>query len=102
MKSKIILVFVFLFLLVTTFMSAHPGSGIVIDQYGQIYFTDTGKGIWKIDVRGNLTFIPASRFHWMLLDEPGSFAESPKNFGGYFERINPAGSKTTLIMCSDF
>ncbi len=24
--------------------SAHPGFGIVIDNDGQIYFTDTGKG----------------------------------------------------------
>ena len=33
-------------------VTAHPGSGIVIDKEGNIYFTDTGKGVWKIDTKG--------------------------------------------------
>ena len=82
--------------------TAHPGSGIVVDQYGQVYFTDTGKGVWKIDVNGKLTYLPASRFHWITIDEAGSFAGSPKNFGQYFERVTPQNNKPALIMCSDF
>ncbi len=82
--------------------SAHPGSGIVIDKDGQVYFTDTGKGIWKIDKQGKLTFIPASRFHWMAIDEVGNFSESQKSFGGYFERVTMKSAKPSLIMCSDF
>jgi len=46
-------------ILVQTKAFGHPGSGIVIDKYGQIYFTDTGKGVWKIDVKGHLTYVPA-------------------------------------------
>src|SRR6185503_1825840 len=82
--------------------SAHPGSGIVIDKYGQVYFTDTGQGVWKIDKQGKLTAIPASLFHWMTIDEDGSYAESPKRFGEWFERVTPEGSKPVLIMSSDF
>jgi DNA-binding beta-propeller fold protein YncE len=89
-------------LLLGTRASAHPGSGIVIDQYGQVYFTDTGKGIWKIDKQGKLTYLPASRFHWMAIDEAGNFAGSPKSFGEYFEKVTMKNSRPSLIMCSDF
>jgi streptogramin lyase len=91
-----------LFVLFGTNTSAHPGSGIVVDKNGQIYFTDTGMGVWKIDNQGKLIYIPASRFHWMALDEIGSFAESRKNFGEYFERVTAQSIKPALIMCSDF
>ena len=30
--------------------ATHPGSGIVIDKEGNIYFTDTGKGIAKANI----------------------------------------------------
>jgi DNA-binding beta-propeller fold protein YncE len=81
---------------------AHPGSGIMVDKEGQVFFTDTGRGVWKIDRQGNLTHVPASLFHWMALDETGSFAASEKNFGEWFERVTPLGSKPALIMSSDF
>lgn len=97
-----ILIFAFLQMLVSTITSAHPGSGIVVDKYGQIYFTDTGKGVWKIDAQGKLTYLPASKFHWMTIDAIGYFAESPKSFGEYFERVTPQSTKPALIMCSDF
>src|SRR5215211_6901363 len=68
-----------LWLLFGTAAIAHPGSGIVIDKEGNVYFTDTGKGVWKIDKKHKLTYIPASKFHWMTLDTIGYFAESPKS-----------------------
>lgn len=82
--------------------SAHPGSGIVVDKHGQIFFTDTGQGVWKIDMQGKLIYVPASKFHWLAIDEVGYFAESQKNFGEWFERITPKSSKPVLILCSDF
>ena len=82
--------------------SAHPGSGIVVNKQGEIFFTDTGRGVWKIDKDGNLSYMPASQFHWMALDEVGYFAESQKSFGEWFERVTPQGTKPALIMCSDF
>jgi len=81
---------------------AHPGSGIVLDKQGNIYFTDTGKGVWKIDTQGRLSFLPASKFHWMTIDAIGNFAGSPKRFGEYFERVTTKSNKPSLIMCSDF
>jgi DNA-binding beta-propeller fold protein YncE len=100
--KTMILIFAFLQVLTSTITSAHPGSGIVVDKYGQIYFTDTGKGVWEIDVNGRLTCIPASKFHWMTIDSAGYFAKSPKNFGGCFEKVTAKSAKPTLIMCSDF
>ena len=73
----------------------HPGSGIVVDAAGNVYFTHTGRGCGKIDPQGKLTYIHESRGgHWMCLDAEGSFARTqPK----YFERITPAGVKPALV-----
>lgn len=96
------LISLMLCILVGTKASAHPGSGIVVDKEGNIYFTDTGKGVWKIDTQGKLTYLPASKFHWMTIDAIGYFSESQKSFGEYFERVTPQSNKPALIMCSDF
>ena len=103
-SSFVVSIFITLFLcfLPATKTSAHLGSGILVDEQGNIYFTDTGKGVWRIDTLGRLTFLPASKFHWMTIDATGSFAGSPKNFGEYFERVTSKTSKPDLIMCSDF
>ena len=82
--------------------AAHPGSGIVVDKEGQVFFTDTGQGVWQIDRQGKLTYLPASLFHWMAIDEAGYFAASQKNFGEWFERVTPLSFKPALIMSSDF
>ncbi|MFA5330407.1 MAG: SMP-30/gluconolactonase/LRE family protein [Prolixibacteraceae bacterium] len=100
--KHLIFIFTVLQMLTSTISSAHPGSGIVVDKYGYIYFTDTGKGVWKIDTNGKLNYLPASEFHWMSIDPIGYFAESPKSFGQYFERVTPQSIKPALIMCSDF
>jgi hypothetical protein len=81
---------------------AHPGSGIVVDAQGQVYFTDTGEGVWKIDVNRKLVRMPGSAWHFMAGDLAGHFANSPNTFGEWFERASPRGSKPTLILCSDF
>lgn len=100
MKIKII--FVLVCLSAATAVLAHPGSGIVIDKYGQVYFTDTGKGVWKIDKEGKLSFMPASRFHWMAIDPVGYFSKSPKSFAGFFERVTEQSATPALIISSDF
>lgn len=102
MKKTVILIFALLQILVSTIVYAHPGSGIVIDKNGTVYFTDTGKGVWRIGANGKISYLPAPEFHWMAIDEPAYFANSPKSFGNYFERVTPPNSKPALIMCSDF
>ena len=73
--------------------SAHPGSGIVVDSQGQVYFDY--KGICKIDTRGKLSYIHrAQDGHWMCLDPDGSFSHAQPR---YFKRISPDGVRPTII-----
>src|SRR6266404_4638391 len=74
---------------------AHPGSGIVVDQQGNVYFTHIGRGVGKIDPQGKLTYVGETRGgHWMCLDAEGSFSRTqPK----HFERITPEGVRPALI-----
>src|SRR5262249_41621388 len=47
---------------------AHPGSGIVVDRRGYVYFMDTGSGVWVVDPSGKLAHHDGRRFHWMAID----------------------------------
>lgn len=80
---------------------AHPGSGIAVDRRGQVYFADTGGGVWKIDTERRVTKVDASKFHWMAIDLDGRFANGrmPVSGTGDFTR---AGIDPTLILSSDF
>jgi hypothetical protein len=106
-RSKIVdlVVTLGLWLAATAAALAHPGSAIVVDAQGQIYFVDTGQGVWKLDQHGKLALIHARAFHWMALDEKGAFAKS-RALGdfdnGSFERITPAASVPALIISSDY
>ena len=81
--------------------SAHPGSGIVVDRLGQVYFVDMVSGVWKLNPKGGLTHLPGQAIHWMALDAQGRFAGGrlPSGTGGDFTRI---GSDPTLLLASDF
>lgn len=80
---------------------AHPGSGIAVDRRGQVYFADTGGGVWKIDTQRRVTKVDGSTFHWMAMDLDGGFARGamPASRFGDFVR---AGIDPTLILSSDF
>jgi len=80
---------------------AHPGSGIVVDRRGEVYFLDTGSGVWKIDLQGKLTQLPGPRFHWMTLDADDCFstAHLPAGAGGDITRV---GTSPTLLVASDY
>jgi hypothetical protein len=79
----------------------HPGAGIVIDRQGQIFFIDTGAGVWKIDRHGQLTRHQGEAFHWMAIDHRGGLAarDMPRDAGGELPVVGPA---PTLILSSDF
>lgn len=85
----------------STSIGAHPGSGIVVDRRGQVYFLDTGAGVWKIDLQGKLTQLPGPRFHWMAIDSDDSFrtVQLPAGASGDITRV---GSQPTLLVASDF
>ena len=76
---------------------AHPGSGIVVDRLGQIWFLDTGDGLWKIDTHGALIHVGGNRFHWMTLDQDNRFvgATLPRD-------VTAVGSSPTLLIASDY
>ena len=102
--KKLVRIFLSLFLCLffVTSASAHPGSGIVVDKEGNVYFTDTGQGVWKIDTKGTLTYLPSSRFHWMAIDEMGKFAGAQGSFGNWFERVTEQNRAPVIVTCSDF
>jgi sugar lactone lactonase YvrE len=86
-----------LYAVVTTQAWAHPGSGIVVDQQGQVFFQDIlGRAIWKIDAQGKLTkYYDKLGGHWMALDAEGSFSRARIL---HFERITPDGEKPALVV----
>jgi hypothetical protein len=80
---------------------AHPGSGIVIDRLGQIYFLDTGAGVWKIDRAGKLTRISSENLHWLTIDNDDALARVtlPSGSRGDVRRV---GTGPTLLVASDY
>src|SRR6516165_902316 len=80
---------------------AHPGSGIVVDREGQVYFTDTGLGVWKVDLRGRMTRHQGPAYHFMTIDPRGRFSQRhmPRGTGGELPVVGP---DPTLILSSDF
>lgn len=94
-----------LVLAATSSTFAHPGSGIAVDSQGNVYFVDTGQGVWKINAKGELVLIHTRAYHWMALDVKGHFAASRALGdvdGTSFERATPNGSTPTLLISSDF
>lgn len=80
---------------------AHPGSGIVVDRHGQVFFLDTGSGLWRVNANGSLTRIPGPAFHWMALDESGQFGKTRLPSGPGWE-IDRAGGDPAFYLSSDF
>ena len=81
--------------------SAHPGAGIAVDRTGQVYFLDTGSGLWKIDTSGKLTHLSNTRFHWLALDENNRFANTQLPTGALGEILR-VGSNPTVLLSSDY
>lgn len=83
-------------------LAAHPGSGIAVSDEGVVYFTDTGRGLWRIAPGGEPELISQNSNHWLALDRTGAFADSPAAFGRWFERATPEGAIPAVIECTDF
>jgi sugar lactone lactonase YvrE len=82
---------------------AHPGSGILVDRLGQIYFIDTGSGLWKIDTRGAVTHLSPLRNHWLAIDPSDRFTTGhlPTDAGRDWV-ITAAGTNPTILISTDF
>jgi hypothetical protein len=96
--------------LLATNASAHPGSGIVVDDKGRVFFTDTGNPdasfsghIWTIDAQGRLASAHKSGAHWLALDGTDRFARADLKawFGQRltpnFERVPGSDANPTLL-----
>jgi len=88
-------------LLATAPAFAHPGAGIVVDRHGQVFFIDTGAGVWKIDREGRLARHPGEAYHFLAIDHRGGLTDRdmPRNTGGELPVVGP---DPTLILSSDF
>jgi hypothetical protein len=87
--------------LLSTPVLAHPGSGIAVDRLGQVYFLDTGAGLWKIDAHGQLSRISGTMFHWLALDANDRFTNARLPSGSDWEILR-VGANPTLLLASDF
>src|SRR2546426_12733931 len=84
-----------LFGLATLAASAHPGSGIVVDAQGRVYFSEAGDidahlpgAVWQIDPQGKLTRLHEGGAHYLTLDAKRSIAQT--NLTRWFgERLTP-------------
>lgn len=87
----------------STSVTAHPGSGIAVDSLGQVYFLDTGSGLWKIDTQGRLIKLSGLLNHWLTLDANNGFAGGrlPTDPSGDWV-ITRVGVNPTLLISTDF
>ena len=82
---------------------AHPGSGIVVDRQGNVYFLDTGSGVWKIDKEGKLTKLAAPAYHWMAIDLDQSLATATlPSFSQGDATVTRDSGDPRIIVSSDF
>src|SRR5215475_628828 len=80
---------------------AHPGSGIAVDRHGQIYFLDTGSGLWRIDSQGRASQLSRLLYHWLAIDEGSRFANTTLPMGALGE-ISKVGANPTTLLSSDY
>jgi hypothetical protein len=80
---------------------AHPGAGIAVDRLGQVYFLDTGSGLWRIDTHGRLTHLSGTLFHWVAIDENNRFANTQLPSGALGEIVR-VGTNPTVLLSSDY
>ena len=99
---------------------AHPSSGIVADEKGNVFVADINTGLWKIETDGKRTLIHKEAGHWLALDTEGRLIHIHKEAGHWlaldvdgrfarvdftksdhwprwFKRRTPDGAKPALI-----
>jgi len=81
--------------------SAHPSSGIVVDEKGNVFVADINTGLWRIDTDGKLTQVHKEAGHWLALDAEGRFSrvdfEKSDHWPRWFKRRTPVGERPALI-----
>jgi hypothetical protein len=82
-------------------VSAHPGSGIAVNNQGEVYFVHAGVGVFKVDREGRMARYAEPGFHFMIFDGEGRFARQrwPRFPDG---EIRTAGTSPKLLLASSF
>ncbi|MBF8247295.1 MAG: hypothetical protein HW374_95 [Bacteroidetes bacterium] len=103
MKRIFIAIIIIVLLFGANELVAHPGSGIVVDRHGNIYFVDTGSGVYKIDRNGKLTRLSGPAYHWMAIDVDGRLTNATlPYFSSGDATVTRVGVEPTLLLSSDF
>lgn len=75
-------------------LSAQPPTGIVATRQGEIYFADSGAGVWKRDPNGRLTLLESTAMQSLALDVEGSFTEASLD---PIQRVTAKGAAPALL-----
>lgn len=103
MQRTFIFITVMIFCLSGNESLAHPGSGIVADKQGNIYFVDTGSGVYKLAKDGTLTRLSGPAYHWMTIDIGGRLKDVPlPYFNSGDATVTRVGTDPALLLSSDF
>jgi hypothetical protein len=103
MKTRILdrLLLMTAVLLLNRTVSAHPGSGIVVDSQGNVFVADINRGLLKFTPQGNVSVVLKEAGHWLAVDGEKKFAqldfEKSEHWPRWFKHRNPPGSKLALI-----
>jgi hypothetical protein len=95
--SLVILSVVSQFITATFSAFAHPGSGIIADERGNVYISVTGEwasGLWHIAPSGGTERLSTTGAHWVALDAQDKFARSDLD-GWFRQRITPWLKRTS-------
>jgi sugar lactone lactonase YvrE len=82
-------------------VSAHPGSGIVVDSQGNVFVSDINRGVLKFTQQGNVSVVLKEGSHWLAIDPERKFArmdfEKSEHWPRWFKHRNPPDSELALI-----
>jgi hypothetical protein len=82
-------------------VSAHPGSGVVVDSQGNVFVSDINRGLLKFAPSGNVSVVLNEAGHWLAIDSEKKFArvdfEKSEHWPRWFKHRNPPGSELALI-----
>jgi len=107
----VICALVCIFALAFDTVEAHPAWGIVIDRYGNVYFSDL-EAIWKIDTLGVLTLfrpgVKGRHIHELTIDADGnlygpdySYEPESQRFINATWKMTPKGVFTYMVAATE-
>jgi hypothetical protein len=88
-------------LLLNCTVSAHPGSGIIVDSQGNVFVGDINRGLLKFTPDGKVSVVLKVAGHWLALDSGKKFAQmdfqKSAHWPRWFKHRDPPGSDLALI-----